>query len=420
MNNLTKNSPPSMLVALLTLVSLVARLDAGEWPQILGPTRNGKAADDERLASHWPAAGPKVVWQKRVGRGFAGVAVARGRTFLFHRQADRAICEALDAHSGEPIWQAELPTSYVGTYVSDDGPRCVPIVAGEKLILYGAEGDLHCLAFADGKKLWSRELYRELGTPRDNFFGAGSSPLVEGDLVLVNVGTRAGAGLVACSLADGHTVWQATNESASYSSPVATTVAGVRHAIFVTRLNVVSVDPTNGAERFRLRFGSLGPTVNAANPLVVGDRLFVTANYGVGARCLKIGGDRADEVWQGEALSSQYSTSIERDGYLYGVDGRQDLGVARLRCLEFTTGNVQWTENDFGMATLILADGKLIIQKTSGELVLAEPSPQAFHPLATAKPFDSTVQALPALGEGLYYARDGRTLKCLDLRASDR
>ena len=112
-------------------------------------------------------------------------------------------------------------------------------------------------------------------------------------------------------------------------------------------------------------------------------------------------------------MSSQYTTCVEKDGYLYGIDGRQDVGVARLRCFDPRQPKVAWTKEEFGTGTLILADGKLLIMKTDGELVLAEPSPEKFRPLATAKLFDTTVQALPALAAGRLFVRDTKTLKCL-------
>lgn len=232
--------------------------------------------------------------------------------------------------------------------------------------------------------------------------------------MIVNVGGASGAGLVALSPVDGKTVWKATDEAASYSSPAAATIDGVRHVVFVTRLNVVSVDPQNGSVRFRFPFGARGPTVNAANPLILGDHVFVSASYGVGACWAKIGAREATEEWEGDnVMSSQYTTCVEKGGYLYGIDGRQDVGGARLRCFDPRTKKIQWTQEAFGTGNLILAGDKLLIMKTDGELVLAEASPIAFRKLASAKLFDTTVQALPALSGGLLFVRDTAALKCL-------
>jgi len=387
---------------------------AGDWPQILGPSRNGKA-QAEHLANAWPAAGPKLVWSREVGSGYAGVAVVGGKPVVFHRVADSAIAECLDGRTGKPIWKNSFPTHYVSTIAPDEGPRCVPLVADGRVYLFGADGDTHCLALNSGRELWKRDLYQELHAP-DGYFGAGSSPILDSGKLLINVGAP-GAGIVALSPKTGETLWQATEEAASYSSPIAMSLNGARHVIFVTRLNVISLDPATGQVRFRFPFGMRGPTVNAANPLVFDSYLFVTSNYGIGARLSKLTPTGAQRVWESDdVLSSQYTTSIELDGHLYGIDGRQDAGVARLRCVDAHSGKVVWTEEGFGTATLILADGKLLIMKTDGHLVLASPSPTKYQQLASSALFSDTVQALPALSDGFLYARDTRTLKCYDLR----
>ena len=143
------------------------------------------------------------------------------------------------------------------------------------------------------------------------------------------------SGIVAFAADTGKLLWQATGERASYSSPVAVTVGGVRHVIFVTRLNVVSINPADGSERFRFPFGKLGPTVNAANPVVFDEHLLVTASYGIGAVLAKIGQDGATVVWRDrDILASQYTTCVEKDGILYGIHGRQDGPPAELRCFD--------------------------------------------------------------------------------------
>jgi outer membrane protein assembly factor BamB len=394
---------------------------AGDWPQILGPHRNGQA-DGEHLAA-WPATGPRTVWEKPMGSGFAGPAVAGGRLVIFHRLAGDLVTEALDAVTGKQQWKIAFPTRYTSTISSDDGPRCVPLIHERRVYLLGPGGEMACVDFASGKQIWSRQVCQEFKSP-SSYFGAGSSPIVEGDKLLLNVGGAGGAGIVALALDDGHTIWTATDEGASYSSPVAATIDGVRQVVFVTRLNVVSLDPQSGAVRFRFPFGARGPTVNAANPLVLGDHLFVSASYGVGAQWAKITPRGATKEWgNDDVMSSQYSTCVEKDGLLYGIDGRQDVGGARLRCFNPATGKILWTEENFGTGNLILADGKLLIMKTDGELLLVNAAPRKYSVLASARVFDNTSQALAALSDGRLFVRDTKTLKCLavgPLRAASR
>jgi hypothetical protein len=160
-----------------------------------------------------------------------------------------------------------------------------------------------------------------------------------------------------------------------------------------------------------------GPTVNGANPTVVGDRLFMTASYGVGAVFAKIGNASLDKLWESnDLISSQYATCIADGGVLFGIHGRDDQGRASLRCIDPEKQKVLWEKEDFGYATLLFADGKLLAQKTDGTLVLLKASPSHYAELALAQIFNTKTFALPALASGRLYARDDHTLKCLDLR----
>jgi len=393
---------------------------AGDWPQILGPERNG-TAPGERLAASWPESGPETLWQQPVGSGLAGVAVSGNRVILFHRIGDREVVEALDAASGKKLWKAAFPTSYVCSIVEDSGPRCVPLIHQERVMVYGAEGRLVCLQLQDGKVLWQRHIDDDFGLP-PSYFGAGSTPIVEGDRLLLNVGSRPGAGIVAFALDDGKTLWKATDEGPSYSSPMAATIDRQRHIVFITRLNAVSVDPADGSVLFRIPFGSRGPTVNGATPLLVGRRhLFLTASYGVGAKLVRVADSKADVVWENDrTMSSQYPTPVEHQGVLYGIHGRQDVGTAALRAIDPLTGEVLWSQDEFGMAVPILAGDKLLLLKTDGTLVLAQPDRKRYRELARATVFDTTCRALPALAGGRLYARDTGTLKCIELGEAGR
>jgi outer membrane protein assembly factor BamB len=399
---------------LLLAILLCGHGIAGDWPQILGPHRDGKA-ENETFAVSWPSDGPKVLWQRDVGRGYSGVAAAGNACILFHREGNEAIVERLDADSSKPRWKKSFPTHYESGIAPDDGPRCTPIIHDDRVYVFGADGDLHALNLADGAVLWTKELYREFSAP-SGYFGAGSTPLLDDGLLFVNVGGKSGYGLVAIDATTGEVCWHKTDEQASYSSPIATTIDGTRQVLFVTRLNVVSVDPKTGEERFRFPFGMRGPTVNAAMPIVLGKLLFVTANYGVGAKLAEISAGSANVRWEkDEVLSGQYTTPIEHQGFLYGIHGRQDVGVAELRCVEMATGKVCWTEPNFGSANLIGVGDQLLIQKISGELVVAKCDPAKFNKIAAAKlfPNGSVVQALPALSNGVYFVRDEQTLKAL-------
>lgn len=397
---------------------------AGDWPQILGPARNGHASD-ESLPDRWSAEGPELLWSRPVGRGFAGAAVKGDRAILFHRIDEQEIVEAVKVTNGETIWRQSYKAHMVGKIFSnEDGPLCVPLIHGSQVFVYGGGGDLRALELQTGKKQWERSLYKEFRTRAGQvdygYFGAGSTPIVEDDRVLVNVGGFDGAGIMALSTVNGETIWEATDERPSYSAPVATTIDGVRHVVFVTRYNGISINPKDGKVHFQFPFGKRGPTVNAASPLIVENQMFTTASYGVGARLTRINRQASEEVWESnEAISSQYNTPVYHEGYLYGTNGRADREPASLRCVELQTGRVAWSVKHFGVAAAIVADNKLLIVKADGVLVLAEPSSEGFKELARVILMDGTVRALPALAEGRLFVRDEKVMSCFSVGTSE-
>ena len=400
-------------VAALALLAAIAL--AQDWPQFLGPTRNGVYPASD-LAASWPKSGPPVVWKKDVGAGFSAPVVAGGRLILFHRLGNREAVECLDAATGKRIWSFDYATSYRDDFGFDEGPRAAPAISGQRVYTFGAEGVLHCIDFATGKKIWSVETHQKFGV-RKGFFGAACSPLADGDRVLINVGGPSGAGIVAFDKESGKVLWTATSDEASYSAGTVATVGAERHALFFTRAGLVDLDPASGKVRFQFPWRSRShASVNAATPLVAGDLIFLSASYETGATVLRVEGNKPKQLWSSDdALSNHYATSVYRDGYLYGYHGRQEFGQA-LRSIEMKTGKVQWSVDGFGAGTITLAGDRLLVLREPGELVLAPATPKEFRPIARAQVLSGVVRAYPALADGRLYARNEKTLVCVELR----
>src|SRR5579859_1054393 len=196
---------PEMLLVLTLLLLTCAGAQGEDWPQFLGPARNGVYSGPEFPAS-WPKSGPPLLWKIDVGQGFSGPVVARGRVILFHRRENRAIVDSLDALTGKPVWSVDYPTDYRDDFGFDEGPRATPAIAGERIYTFGAEGVLQALDFATGKRIWMVDIRQKFGAPK-GFFGAACSPLVEDGRVLMNAGGPNGAGVVAFDAASGKVLW---------------------------------------------------------------------------------------------------------------------------------------------------------------------------------------------------------------------
>jgi outer membrane protein assembly factor BamB len=361
-----------------------------------------------------------MIWQKEIGHGFSGPVVADHKLVLFQRRIDQETVECLDARTGSPIWNFAYPTSYQDEFGFDDGPRATPSIAAGRVYTFGAEGMLHCLDLGNGRKLWSVDVKKDFQAA-NGFFGMACSPLVEGDAVLLNIGGAKGAGIVAIDKTNGKLLWKATDDEASYSSPIAATIAGQRYALFFTRNGFVATDPVSGDIRFQYPWHSRNRTsVNAATPLVLGDNIFLSACYGTGAVLLRLHGHDVEKIWSGDdLLSNHYSTSVEHNGLLYGIHGRADPGFSphpKLRCVDLKTRTVHWETDSIGAATLTLAAGQLLILTEKGELVDAAATPESFQPKGRAQILSSQVRAFPAVADGFFYARSKDQLVCLDLR----
>ena len=398
----------------LAAVLMGASHITADWPQFLGPDRNG-AYRGAPIVSSFPQGRPKVVWTRKVGQGLSGPVVVGNRLILFHRVGDREVVESLDVASGTTQWQYGYPTAYRDDFGFDEGPRAVPVVVDGIVYTFGAEGQLHAVSLDRGQRLWSENTAEKFGVSK-GFFGAAGSPLVENGRVMANIGGSK-AGIIAFSARKGAVEWTATEDAASYSSPAAAAIGGQRYAIFLTRAGLVGLDPANGTVKFQKAWRArANASVNAATPVVVDNLIFISAEYGPGAGVLRLDGSTLTELWSSnEALSNHYATSVYADGVLYGFHGRQEFGPS-LRAVDFRTGRVRWSQERFGAGTVTLAGDQLVVMREDGELMLAPATPAGFKPTARARVLPATVRAYPALDSGFLYVRNDNTLVCLDLR----
>ena len=403
----------AVVIPAVVAIGLEGAAHAQDWPQFFGPERDGVYSGPV-LAETWGPDGPPRVWSHEVGEGFSGPVIASGRVILFHRLSDREVVEAFDAGSGASLWQYAYPTTYRDDFGFDEGPRAIPVIADGVVYTFGAQGQLHAVELETGRGIWSEDTMRRFGVAK-GFFGASGSPLVEDGRVIANVGGQ-DAGIVAFDAETGDVLWTATEDEASYSSPVGATIAGRRYAIFLTRNGLVGLDPATGDVRFNQRWRSRSASsVNAASPVVIDDLIFISAEYGPGAAVLRLDGEQLSALWtSNDVLSNHYATSVFHDGYLYGYHGRQEFGPS-LRAVEFTTGKVVWSEEQFRAGSIVLAGDRVLILREGGELVLAEASPDAFRPIARAQLLPGTVRAYPALADGFLYVRNQNTLASFDL-----
>jgi outer membrane protein assembly factor BamB len=393
-----------------------------DWPTFLGPEHNG-ISRETGLLKKWPEKGPPVVWKANLGATYAAPSIARGALIVFHREGDEEVVERLDPETGAKRWRFASPTAYVDQFGYNNGPRSAATIDGDRVYTLGAESRLQCLELETGKPVWSRALHAEyFQEARQNFFGAGVAPRIDGEAILLNLGDERAGCVTAIDKRTGKTLWRAGEEGASYSTAVCADVAKSRLAFFLTREGALCVGVADGQIRWRYPFRSRDRfSANAATPIVVGDRLLLSAAYGVGSALLQVEERGYKELWRNQALASHWATPLPLDGHVYGFDGRHEY-EAELRCVRLSDGKALWSKKGYERGSMILADGKFIILAEDGRLVLADLTPAECREISSVQLLAAHCWTAPVLSRGLLYVtshshRTGASpLVCLDLR----
>ncbi|HEX3797415.1 MAG TPA: PQQ-binding-like beta-propeller repeat protein [Verrucomicrobiae bacterium] len=451
-----KNSVLIVIALLLfCAVAVFAADSSGEdWPNFLGPRSNGTSTETG-LLDKWPTNGPPIVWDKALGAGYGAPSVLGNRLVVHHRINNDEIVECLAADTGKSLWHYGYPSQFVDPYGYNNGPRCTPLLTSNFCFTFGAEGKLLCLDLATGKLVWQRDTAVDFKVP-EAFFGVGSTPILEGGLLLVMVGGQPNSGMVAFDPATGKTVWESVGQKnwegvpmtgwpgervvhwqdwekqASYSTPIAVTIHGQRQVLCLMRQGLVSLDPKTGAVNFSFWFRSAAnDSVNAITPVVVDDLIFISgAYYKVGSVVLRVNpdGKGVSQVWRGTSLEIHWNTPIYHDGYLYAFSGRNEPD-ARMRCVEFATGKLIWDVDEswvkhstltpavFGRGSSIFADGKIISVGEGGILGLFKPNPQNAEEICRFQvpQLHHPCWAAPVLSRKKLYLRSEDHLVCVDL-----
>ena len=419
-----------MLGLLLALVSCGqnppppgAAVEGSDWGQFLGPDQTGVSRETGLLKA-WPAEGPPPLWTAKYGESYAAPVVVGDALVAFYRSKDEEVVERLDATSGKSVWKFAYPTTYVDRFGYNGGPRASAAIVDGKVYALGAECRLHCLERETGKVAWTRALHAEyFNDERQNFFGSGVAPRIDGDAILLNIGDDQAGCVTAIDRKTGKTLWKSTDDAASYSTPTVAVLGGVRQAVFLTRKGAVGVAVADGAVQWTYPFRSRERySANACSPVVVGDTVLLSAAYQTGSALLRIGEKKAEEVWRNMALGAHWSTPIVHEGHAYGFDGRHEH-EATLRCVRMSDGQVLWQKDGYERGSMIRVDGRWILLAEDGRMVLADLAPKGVTELSSFQAFPGKdCWAPPVLSRGRLYVthydhgRHVSLLRCYDVK----
>ena len=435
---------------------LRTRTDGIDWPGFLGPNRDSKSPETG-IRRDWATDPPPLAWHVELGEGYAAPSVARGRLFYFTRVRDQARLVAVHSENGEELWRSAYRTDYEDYYGYDGGPRAAPLIDGARVYALGADGMLRCHRVLDGEVLWERDVNAEYGV-QQNFFGVASAPWVEDDLLIVAVGGSPpgaqnihsgrtepnGTALVAFDKRTGKERYRLGDDLASYASPVVVDFAGGRRGFHFARSRLILFDPKDGRELdgFGWRARRL-TSVNAANPVVVGNRVLLTESYELGAVLLEyeVASEVAPEgapeddrggfrpVWQdgprNQAIAAHWNTPVHHEGVVYVSSGEKSPN-AELRAVDLKTGEVFWSQPRLARSQLLYVDGHFVVQSEVGDLLLVRATPESYQQVAhlrlAAEVDGRTVDLLrypawaaPVLAHGVLYVRGRGRLAALEL-----
>jgi outer membrane protein assembly factor BamB len=425
------------------------------WPRFLGPRDDAKSRETH-IAKSWPEGGPPMVWELMKGEGYTTPAIADGNLILFHRWEGDERIECRDPETGKERWTVNYPVAYRDMYGYSSGPRGSPVIDRGHVYTLGVKSQLTCCKIDSGEMVWQRDLKADYLVPQ-YFFGSGSSPLVFGDLIVVNVGGRAPEleereTVVAFDRLTGATRWISKSTwGASYASPVAATFHGKeRLLVFAggmsrpTEGGLMLIDPKDGKilAKFPWR-ASKYESVNATTPVVSGNRIFITETYRIGGVCVEVGeDDTLKEVWKAPEFAIHWTMPVLHEGHLYGFHGEREP-FAELVCYDWETGKnlwrdeMRWNETVNGRSminspfrgSLLHVENRFLCLGEGGSLLWLELTPRGPKTLQRTQLFNATqTWSTPAIHRGLVYISQhyqdipGKTrprLLCYDFRAQE-
>lgn len=393
----------------------VATTLAGDWPRYRGLNHDGISTEKNWLGA-WPGGQPKRLWKATVGIGFSSVTVADGRLYTVGsdgvKKGGKDTIYCLDAVTGKELWTRSYPQDLDPKYY-EGGPGATPTVFEGRVYMLGRHGLVHCLDAATGAVVWSRDVVKELGIKLPEW-GFNGSVHIEGNLAVLNVGSF-GAAL---DRGTGKEVWVSGKDEAGYGTPVAFDWKGRRALAVFAAKHVVAIEPVTGKELWRAPWKT-EYDVNASDPVIRGNRMFLSSGYGTGGAVFDISGAVPKQLWFNKEIRAHMASSVVIGGHVYGVDGQGGDKGSQLKCLDLETGAVKWTSPKSETGNLAAVDGKLLWLTGGGELVVVEAKPDSYQEVVRAQVNGGKHWTPPVLANGRVYVRNAKgEVVCVDVKGS--
>ncbi len=393
----------------LTLIGLSLRESVGEdWPRWRGPSGHGVSTETD-WNSDWGDKGVPVLWKKNIGVGYSTVSVVGNRLYTLGYRDGQETLICLDVSSGDQLWTHSYPAKLLPN-LHKGGPAATPTVDDDRVYALSKDGRLMAVDAASGQPVWEQQLVGKTAQKIPEW-GFSSSVVVEGDLLLVETG-----GVAAFAKSSGEMKWHAGTYKIGYGSPEVFSHKGHQYAASLNNQVVQIVDIATGREVAKSEWLTSYDT-NSTTPIAIGDEIFISTGYTRGCELLKFNGQTLNQVYESKSLSNHMNNAVLWEGHLYGIHGNSHTASqCALRCIEWSTGQMKWSQRGCGAGSLILADGKLLVLSDVGQLAVVKAQSTKFESIAQQQVLSGECWTSPVLANGRIYCRSSNgELVCLDV-----
>jgi outer membrane protein assembly factor BamB len=397
---------------LLAAASSIPAAAGDVWPGLRGPSYDGAVRGARLFAGELDKL--EITWKRELGAGYPVVAADDKRLVTAFQSGERDFLAAFDPGSGDELWRYDLDKAWAGHTGSHDGPIATPALADGRVFGLSPRGQLVALDAANGALLWRKHLVDDFGAEAP-FYGFATSPLVAGEVVVVQIGAGEGKSIAGFDVASGELLWSAADDGIGYHSPILTELGGRTQVVAAGRTHLTGLDPSSGAVLWSHEHGGDERAMGGETivPLPAGENRILLLHQHPESVMLQVessddGSWRISELWKSRAIKSTYVVPVYHDGYIYGMNSKI------FTCVDAATGEMKWRAREPGDGFPTLVGDHLLIMTKPGTLRVAEASPDGYKELASLELFDEITWTAPAYSGGHIYARSMGSLARID------
>jgi len=405
------------LFSLCLLLAGVAQAQDA-WPQYRGPNRDG-ISQTKNILKSWPETGPKQLWKVSIGTGFSAIAVKDGGVFTLFADGEREYLGRFDEATGKESWRLDVGALFKDSF--GDGPRSGPVIDGDVVYGLGSNGELHAANQKTGKEIWKLS-FPEAMKGEVARWGYSSTPMIDGNRLVVEVGGGDQRGIAALDKTTGKVLWSVYNGKTGYASPIVINFKGQKQYVFI---GTQPAEPNSAPPQELVGISTEGkvlwtqkiPGFTVAMPIFVGpDKIFVSASNDDGCRLFQLqekdGTITSTQLWESRFMKNHFNSSVVYDGHVFGFSN------ATLTCLSLETGEKKWTKRGLGKGSLILVEDRFMVLSDRGRLLMIEASSEGYKEINGFQALEGKSWTEPTAADGKLFLRNLQEMSCINLRKS--